>query len=132
MEACPESEDEEVIEVYPVERTPKSTTQVRKDFNREPIKSRPEGAYVPARKTRSSGPAPSIPAENPKEQSASKRYVPAPSAVKEVPAIHEPIPVDARKPRNQEHQDIVMKEPGASRPQKEPKVDKLPVSKLLN
>jgi hypothetical protein len=133
MEACPESEEEEVVEVYPVERTYKSTTQARKDANREPIKSRPEGAYIPARKTRSSGPAPPIPTESSnKERSTQKRYAPAPSAIKEVPAIHEPIPVDARRSRNQEHQDIIMNEPGASRTQKEPKVDKLPVSKLSN
>ena len=133
IEAQPESEDEEAIEVYPAERTFKSTTQARKDINREPIKSKLEDAYMPARKTRSSGPAPPIPTENSnKRQPVPKRYIPTPSAIKEVPAVHEPIPVDARKPRNQETQDIVMNEPGISRTQKDSKVDKLPVSKISN
>ena len=92
-----ESDDEEnFYEAYPVERTNKRTTEARKEVTRGPAKARFDAPNVPERlKTRSSGPAPEIPKDTPRQRYNNK----PPVKPSEVPIVLEPIPVEARQPR---------------------------------
>ena len=98
---------------YPVERNTRTTRQARDTAMKGPVKTKFDGVYPPPRKTRSSGPvqevipeAPQPTRQPPKHQENHIKF-----RTPEAPAVIEPIPVDARKPRFKGTHDIEMKEP---------------------
>jgi len=115
-------EEPQYYQSYPVERNTRTTRQARDATMKAPVKTKFDGVYPPSRKTQLPGPLPGIAPENPKhERQSSRRQEVTKAKAPEVPAVAEPIPVDARKPRVTEIPDIVMKDP-------EPRREKKPIT----
>ena len=89
-------DEENFYKAYPVEQTNKQTTEVCKEVIHGPAKARFDLPSVPERlKTQSSGSAPEILKDTPRQW-----YNPNKPSVKpsEVSVVLEPIPVEARQP----------------------------------